>query len=80
MGTNNNPEEVKKLQTFLNQLEWERLEVDGIYKLVDQEAVKRFQKKYQNDILTPWNIQEPTGYVYKTTVKKINQIMAESVW
>jgi peptidoglycan hydrolase-like protein with peptidoglycan-binding domain len=73
-GANNNPEEVKKLQTFLNEY-GESLPVDGTYDLQDIEAVKRFQTKYKNQILSPWGLDSATGRVYRTTTAKINLMM-----
>lgn len=73
-GANNNIEEVKKLQTFLNENEGESIPVTGFYGNITKEAVNRFQLKYKEDVLTPWGITEPTGYVYKTTQRKINMI------
>jgi hypothetical protein len=73
----NNPEDVKKLQIFLNDFEWENLPIDGIYKREDVEAIKRFQKKYTQEILAYWNITEPTGYVYIKTVEMINKKFLE---
>jgi cysteine-rich repeat protein len=73
----NNPVEVRKLELFLNQFEGENLEVNGIYEQVDFEAVERFQEKYREDILGPWTHEAPTGYVYITTKKKINEIYCE---
>jgi hypothetical protein len=73
-GASNDPEQVRRLQTFLNQHQNESLIVDGVYKQADLEAVKRFQKKYGYEILTIWNLSEPTGHVYLTTVAKINSL------
>jgi hypothetical protein len=72
IGVQNNPEQVKILEQFLNDHEKENLRVNGIYELEDFEAVKRFQVKYASDILSPWSSSAPTGYVYITTVAKIN--------
>ena len=77
LGSVNNPVEVEKLERFLNEFEGENLAVDGIYDQTDYEAVKRFQVKYREDILDPWNHDEATGYVYITTKKKINEIYCE---
>ncbi len=74
-GAKNNIEEVKKLQQFLNESEGEKLVVDGVYKVSDMDAVKRFQAKYLDQIMKPWGSNVPTGYVYKTTVAKINLMM-----
>jgi len=77
LGAGNNPIEVKKLETFLNIFEGEKLAVNGIYEQVDFDAVFRFQKKYSEKVLSPWNHNEPTGYVYITTKKKINELYCE---
>lgn len=71
-GAENNPDEVNKLITFLNDYEGEDLDTDGSYDLDDVEAVKRFQKKYASSVLTIWGLAEPTGYVHITTRMKIN--------
>lgn len=72
LGAVNNPEEVKKLETFLNEKQGETLTVDGVYTAEDAEAVKRFQKKFASEVLGVWGLSEPTGYVYRTTLMKIN--------
>jgi len=74
-GGKNNPEEVKKLQQFLNEYEGEKLAVDGTYDTDDLEAVKRFQAKYLDQIMAPWGVYEPTGKVFRTTTAKINLLM-----
>jgi hypothetical protein len=76
LGANNDPEEVKKLQTFLNDFENESLVVDGLYKTEDFEAVKRFQTTHSS-ILSFWNLSTPTGLVYISTRNKINSIYCE---
>jgi hypothetical protein len=73
-NSNNNPVEVKKLQEFLNE-QGEKLTIDGTYDADDILAVKRFQAKYLDQIMTPWGVSEPTGRVYKTTTAKINLMM-----
>jgi len=73
-GEDNDPAEVMKLQTFLNQFEGFNLEVNGIFDFPTYEAVQMFQLKYENDVLLPWGINFPTGYVYITTQKKVNEI------
>ena len=72
IGGTNDPDQVKKLQTFLNDKEGEKLTVDGVYSNEDAEAVKRFQEKYASEILGVWGATAPTGYVYRTTLLKIN--------
>lgn len=77
LGKDNNPDEVKKLQAFLNSL-GEKLPVTGFYGPLSFAAVKRFQVKESVQILTPWQVQtggidsSGTGYVYKTTKRWIN--------
>jgi hypothetical protein len=74
-GANNNPVEVKKLQTFLNDNMGKNIPVTGFYGEITMAAVKEFQVKYKEGILTPWGITEPTGYVYKTTQRQINMLV-----
>ena len=70
----NNIEEVKNVEGFLNTKEGETLDIDGRYSQDDFDAIKRFQLKYREDILDPWGISTPTGYIYTTTIKKINEL------
>jgi hypothetical protein len=76
LGAQNDVDEVKRLQVFLNEYEGELLFADGLYKEVDAAAVRRFQQKY-SDVLAFWNITQPTGYVYITTQKAINKNYCE---
>jgi len=72
LGAQNDPEDVRKLELFLNEKQGESLPVDGAYSAEDAEAVKRFQQKYASVVLGVWGLSEPTGYVYRTTLMKIN--------
>lgn len=75
-GRANSTKEVTKLQSFLMEKEGEvGLRETGRYDNATIAAVKRFQAKYLNEILAPWGIQAPTGSVYYTTQKKINELM-----
>lgn len=74
LGADNDTEQVKRLEKFLNTFQDESLEENGIYETSDYEAVKRLQADYKKDILDPWGITTPTGYVWKTTIKKIHEI------
>lgn len=74
LGANNKEEEVRKLQSFLNEHMNESLLVNGFYDNATFEAVKRFQLKYAEEILHPWGINYPTGFVYLTTQRKINAL------
>ncbi len=68
----NDPLEVMKLERFLNEKQGETVVVDGVYGAEDFAAVKRFQQKYSSEVLQIWGLSEPTGYVFKTTLLKIN--------
>jgi len=79
LGADNDPEEVKKLESFLNEQLGLDLPIDGIYDQRDYEAVKQFQLLLKDKVLAPWvaigclpNIDTPTGYVYRTTKWTIN--------
>lgn len=79
-GRQNDPAEVRKLQTFLNEHLGLSLPVTGYYGPLTRNAVKQFQRKYADEILKPWRDAgypasvEGTGHVYKTTLRKINMI------
>lgn len=74
----NSVEEVKKLQTFLNEFIDAKLPVTGFFGPLTFQAVKNLQFKYSDQILRPWIDQgvvkslAPTGYVFKTTQWFIN--------
>jgi hypothetical protein len=73
-GIDNNPNEVRKLQYFLNTHENAGLVMDGDFGTSTEAAVKVFQAHYANEILAPWGTTTPTGIVYITTTRKINEI------
>jgi hypothetical protein len=74
-GQANNRLEVIKLQIFLRTFEgFNNLQVTGVYDLPTYRAVEIFQKRYAQDILGPWEIDDSTGYVYITTRLAINNI------
>jgi hypothetical protein len=72
-GSENNPAEVRNLQLFLNVFESAGLSVNGVYDLETKSAIENYQRRYTDEILAPWGITEPTGYVYLTTRKKVNE-------
>ncbi|OHB21896.1 MAG: hypothetical protein A2939_01345 [Parcubacteria group bacterium RIFCSPLOWO2_01_FULL_48_18] len=80
-GRKNNPEEVTKLQEFLNNYMGEALPLTGFYGQLTREAVNRFQVRYSDEVLVPWlpyglqSATTPTGYVYKTTKRWINMLV-----
>ncbi|MBI2004813.1 peptidoglycan-binding protein [Patescibacteria group bacterium] len=79
-GKQNDSAEVKKLQTFLNEHMASGLPVTGYFGPLTDAAVRAFQLKYAGEILAPWvpfglqSNQTATGYVYKTTLRKINNL------
>lgn len=77
LGANNDPEEVKKLQEFLNEFMGADLPITGLYGPMTYGWVKKFQSLHSLSILVPWTqagmqTDDPTGYVYKTTKRWIN--------
>ncbi len=84
-GMNNNPEEVKKLQSFLNKELSLNIPLTGFFGPITESAVKQFQIKYKDQILAPWvkigglvNDTDATGYVFKTTLFVINKIICST--
>ena len=77
LGQANNPTEVLKLQWFLLNYEGFNVPLTGYYDLQTFEAVKSFQLRYAEDVLHTWGITDPTGYVYITTMLKINYLYCE---
>lgn len=82
----NNPlDQVVKLQHFLNVFNNAGLTTDGIFDLRTESAVNAFQVRYWEEILLPWvpfglpTPTTPTGYVYKTTPRKINMLSCPSL-
>lgn len=78
IGNANNSAEVLKLQIFLKNTEKINVAETGIFDDQTFEAVKAFQAKYVNDIMQPWGVSTPTGQVFYTTKKKINEIFCNA--
>lgn len=78
MGYANDPANVARLQVFLNVYEGAGLAVTGEFDQATFAAVSAFQLKYKDEVLTPWGISAPTGYVYIRTLGKINQMLCNS--
>jgi len=72
-GGNNDSAQVTRLQNFLKSREID-VEVTGTFDAKTVEAVKAFQSQYLSDIMGPWSATLPSGMVYITTAKKINEI------
>lgn len=77
-GGNNDSEQVKKLQNFLKS-SYPEVQETGVYNAVVISAVKKFQEKYAEEILTPWGLTSGSGYVGSTTIKKINELYCEKL-
>lgn len=76
IGGNNDPFEVMKVQYFLRFHEQAAdVEISGTFDQATFDAVVAFQRKYAADILEPWGAANPTGYVYITTLHKINELL-----
>lgn len=82
-GARNNTAQVKKLQEFLNNYLSlnPKLPVTGFFGPQTYAAVVKFQEQENDLVLKPWvgvtlkNSSKGTGYVYKTTKTRINNIM-----
>ncbi len=82
IGQDNNVEDVKTLQSFLNTNLGINLPTTGFYGALTLQAVNEFQLKYSDDVLKPWvdlglhsSEEIATGYVYKTTQFTINTML-----
>lgn len=73
-GIDNNPNEVRKLQYFLNVYEGANLTINGDFDTQTEAAVTALQSKHSDEILTPWGTSTPTGIVYITTARYINRV------
>ena len=74
-NTANDTAEVTALQNFLNSINSSStIAVTGNFDADTVDAVKAFQLAHVNDIMKPWGVVTPTGQVYITTLKKINEI------
>jgi hypothetical protein len=73
-GGINNPTDVAKLQVFLKNSQGLDVTVNGIFDQQMENAVRAFQSKYMSQIMGPWGATQSSGYVYITTLKKVNEI------
>jgi T5SS/PEP-CTERM-associated repeat protein len=76
--------DIKRLQIFLNSDPDTKIANSGVgspgketnyFGLLTYKAVIKFQEKYAKDILLPWGLKKGTGYVGKTTLLKINELI-----
>jgi hypothetical protein len=85
IGAENDTMEVMKLQLFLNIFKdmYGGVEnpITGNFGSITDANVKAFQETYRSEVLDPWFDRgivphdRPTGFVYKTTLWKINSII-----
>ena len=66
--------EIYKIQTFLKDQGLYNSTIDGIYGPITDRAIKAFQAKYPEEILKPWGLTKPTGWWFKTTRSKANEL------
>ena len=76
-GGQNDPLLVSKLQIFLKDSQNRNVAVTGIFDKQTEDAVDIFQERYVNDVMAPWGTKQSSGYVYITTLKKINQLACD---
>ena len=78
--------DVKYLQIILNSDKDTQIAISGVgspghettkFGFATYNAVKRFQKKYANEILVPQGFKSPTGIVAGFTTKKLNSMLTD---
>lgn len=74
LGGKNDEIQVIKLQAFLNTQGFFNRIPTGVFDMRTANAVKDFQEKHADHVLKPWNLTQPTGLVYLTTLHQINMI------
>jgi len=69
-------DDVELLQTWLakDSEVYPEAIVSGWFGPLTKAAVIRFQEKYTEDVLAPWNLTSGTGYVGSTTRDKLNEL------
>jgi len=75
-GWDNSSTQVRYLENFLV-LQWYTASQNWNYDTVDFESVKQFQLDYRSDVLDPWGIDAPTGYVFTTTILKMKDLACQ---
>jgi len=67
-------EDIKALQTALRKEGLFKEAATGYFGPITFQAVKLFQEKYQEEILSPWGFKRGTGIVGPTTRAKLNEL------
>ncbi|MEO8637567.1 MAG: peptidoglycan-binding domain-containing protein [Candidatus Taylorbacteria bacterium] len=78
-GADNDPSEVRKLQMFLHDNQGFNVDVTGDFDDQTLAAVNAFQGTYLEEVMGPWGEVVPSGQVYISTVKKINELSCKIV-
>ena len=74
LGGNNNAGDVARVQAFLKTLLGINLAVTGKFDVATQDAIRVFQNRFLTEVMGPWGSNQASGYVYITTMKKINEL------
>lgn len=74
-GWNNNPTQVTLWQKFFNKFFGSNLPETGVYDDPTFNETKEFQLRFSPEILSPWGLDHATGFIYKTTRMKANQLI-----
>ncbi len=80
VGESGDEQGAKKIARFLNRYQNAGLSEDGVYSQDDAAAVVAFQEAHRAEVLTPWGLDSGSGYVYKTTQDKINDIYCDEMY
>lgn len=64
--------EVALLQKTLKNQGYYSGTINGIFDVKTKSAVKTWQEKFFNDVLKPWGLKGPTGWVYQSTERWLN--------
>lgn len=75
----NDPAAVRQLQQFLNDKLDVGLPTTGFFGPQTEAAVRAFQQKYAAQVLTPWGLTGPTGFVYLTTQRWMNLLHCQDL-
>ena len=78
-GKKNDAGEVRKLQQFLNDQLGANIPVTGFFGPMTDTWVRAFQQAHRDQVLTPWKLSAPTGFVYLTTQRWINLTYCSSL-
>lgn len=67
-------DQIHRLQRFINDFTPYTIPINEAFDTNTENAVREFQREHASEILEPWGLSEPTGNVYLTTKKKINDM------